>query len=369
MKNLFDNIKTPTLLLDKEKCIANISSMAEKAKRNNLIFRPHFKTHQSLEIGNWFKDFGIEKITVSSLQMGEYFANNGWNDITVALPINIREIERINQLAGRIRLNVLVESVEAAKFLSSNLTSKINYFIKIDSGYHRTGVDPENAKLISEIIDASSKNSLLKFAGFLSHAGHSYKCRGIEELEFVHSSSKILMMNLRQEFNSLNPVISIGDTPCCSVANDFSGIDEIRPGNFVFYDYTQHLIGSCSLDKIAVVMACPIVAKHSSRNEIVIYGGSHHFSKESVKLNNGLTGYGLVVNLENDGWTFFEEECHIISLSQEHGIIHAPEKVFNKYGIGDLFGIIPSHSCLTAIAMKSYLTLEGMVLDHCAGSM
>jgi len=33
-------------------------------------------------------------------------------------------------------------------------------------------------------------------------------------------------------------------------------VDEIRPGNFVFYDLMQYRIGSCSVGQIAVAMAC-----------------------------------------------------------------------------------------------------------------
>ena len=47
---------TPTLLLDKKKCIQNIQKIVNKAKRNQVKFRPHFKTHQSIEVGNWFKN-------------------------------------------------------------------------------------------------------------------------------------------------------------------------------------------------------------------------------------------------------------------------------------------------------------------------
>jgi D-serine deaminase-like pyridoxal phosphate-dependent protein len=68
------------------------------AQKHSLAFRPHFKTHQSLELGNWFKDYGVTQITVSSLEMAEYFATQ-WNDITVAFPVNVLEINRINSLA------------------------------------------------------------------------------------------------------------------------------------------------------------------------------------------------------------------------------------------------------------------------------
>ena len=60
-------ITKPTLILDKKKCIENINTMFSKAKKHHLEFRPHFKTHQSLEVGSWFKEIGVTKITVSSV--------------------------------------------------------------------------------------------------------------------------------------------------------------------------------------------------------------------------------------------------------------------------------------------------------------
>ena len=101
----------PTLLLDKQKCIRNIQRMVEKAKKNNVVFRPHFKTHQSHEVGRWFRNEGVTRITVSSLTMAEYFAQDGWKDITVAIPVNVHEKERINRLASTITLNLLVVGI------------------------------------------------------------------------------------------------------------------------------------------------------------------------------------------------------------------------------------------------------------------
>lgn len=94
-------ITTPTLLLNQEKCLRNIQFMAQKAQRQNVLFRPHFKTHQSKMVGSWFKDFGVDKIAVSSLQMASYFADE-WDDITIAFPANIRQIDLINKLAKRL---------------------------------------------------------------------------------------------------------------------------------------------------------------------------------------------------------------------------------------------------------------------------
>ena len=119
------DIIRPTLVIDKEICWQNIERMAAKAAKHNIRFRPHFKTHQSAKIGEWFKRFGVESITVSSVQMAEYFAANGWDDITIALSLNLLEIENINRLAASIKLNVLVENREAARVLAEKANSKL----------------------------------------------------------------------------------------------------------------------------------------------------------------------------------------------------------------------------------------------------
>ena len=85
----------PTLVIDKEVCLRNIENMVKKAADHKLRFRPHFKTHQAAKIGEWFKLFGVDAITVSSVRMAEYFASNGWKDITLAFPVNLLEIEKI----------------------------------------------------------------------------------------------------------------------------------------------------------------------------------------------------------------------------------------------------------------------------------
>lgn len=332
--------------------------MVSKAQSNNVDFRPHFKTHQSLEIGEWFRKLGVNKITVSSLEMATYFAK-AWNDITVAFPANVLEIETINDLAERIRLNLLIESKQTADFLSNRLKSEIGFFIKVDTGYHRTGIAPNEIAKIDTILSVADKSELMNFSGFLAHAGHAYEARSEQEIKAVHKRSIDAITPLKDLYKEKYPdlKISVGDTPTCSVANDFSGIDEIRPGNFVFYDLSQHQIGSCDVSQIAVAMACPIVAVHEDRNELVIYGGGVHFSKET--LEDGTVGiiYGKVVESnENGTWGKVIPDMYINSLSQEHGIVSVPKSQLSGYTIGDYLLILPVHSCMTANLMKRYET-------------
>jgi len=350
------NINKPTLILDEEKAKRNIAKMAAKAVRHDLVFRPHLKTPQSAEISKWYREAGVKKITVSSVQMAKYFAENGWGDITIAFPINILEIEDINYLASRCQLNILIENIEAISFLKDNLKNEVGFYIKIDSGAHRTGIDPKNKSLITSIIDHSDES--IKFQGFLTHAGHTYSVSDLDELNQYHERQLKIMGRLKSGFSAHNPVISVGDTPTCSLSENFNDVDEIRPGNFIFYDLMQYQIGACEIGDISVCMVCPLVAKHPSRNEMVIYGGAVHFSKEHL-IEEGKLHYGIAVRLENKGWAGLIDNVRLIRLSQEHGILHAPTDFINKTQIGDLIGILPVHSCLTANLMGKFLTLGG----------
>ncbi len=354
----------PTLILDEKKCKENIYRMYSKAQKHGLHFRPHFKTHQSLEIGNWFKDIGVNQITVSSVTMAEYFSSD-WNDITIAFPVNLREINAINELAEKVALNLVVESLESMMFLAGSLRTKAGIFLKIDVGYHRTGIDPVDVILIDSILSIIDDNPQLTFKGFLGHAGHTYQCRTVKAIKQVHEDSLGVMSKLKTTYieRYVDLIISLGDTPSCSVAEDFSGVDEIRPGNFVFYDLTQSVIGSCTASQIAVALACPVVAIHKGRSEIVVYGGGVHLSKERLHDEEGVV-FGRIVEEGKEGWGEVIPEMYVKSLSQEHGIIAVPDTHIDNYKIGDTIMILPVHSCMTANLMKSYRTIDGRLISR-----
>jgi D-serine deaminase-like pyridoxal phosphate-dependent protein len=70
-------ITSPQLLLDENICKRNMERMREKAFRKKVKLYPHFKTHQSREVGKWCLESGIDGIAVSSLKMAKYFADAG----------------------------------------------------------------------------------------------------------------------------------------------------------------------------------------------------------------------------------------------------------------------------------------------------
>lgn len=359
------DITEPTLLLNEDICKANIKRMAGKARQHGLAFKPHMKTHQSAEVGEWLKQEGAEAITVSSVAMAEYFSKYGWNDITIAFPCNVKQIERIDTLAGISSLTLLVNNTIACKKLDANLSNDVKVYIELDTGSNRTGLRVDNLSQIITLIDELNNSQRLDWIGFYSHPGHSYDSRNEKEIQQVHQS---VIGQVKQLRNKLEPrygkfQVCIGDTPCCSKAINFEGVDAMSPGNFVFYDLMQAQIGSCDISDIAVAMKCPVVDTYPDRNELAIYGGAIHFSKESVETESN-THYGFVASTESDHWEMIDQYSYIKALSQEHGIIKCSDQVFDQYQIGDPITILPVHSCLTANLMDQYHLKDGRVLNQ-----
>ena len=356
----FSDIRVPTLLLDEKQTKLNIRMMAEKAKNQGVRFRPHFKTHQSAQIGEWFRKAGVKAITVSSVRMADYFIHHKWNDVTIAFPVNWREINEINRLVDHNHLELLVESIPTADFLQKNLRLITDVWIKIDVGYHRTGIEWQDREEIENLVDKILSSNKLLLRGFLTHGGMTYNAGSRAEIQSLFVEGKNRLSEINRWFVESRKAgfeISVGDTPGCRVSPGFDGVDEIRPGNFVFYDAMMSHLGVCQPQEISLALACPVVAKHANRSEIIIYGGAVHLSKESI-LVKGQPIFGLVALPQGERWSGPLEDCFVSGLSQEHGIVKVTQKVFDRLAIGDLVCILPVHSCLTATAMGSYLTLD-----------
>lgn len=345
----------PTLFVDLNTVRTNIQLMAEKCQRNELEFRPHFKTHQSTFIGNLFREAGVAGITVSSPVMAQYFVKQGWDDITIAFPANVNAASVYNELLAKCDLKTLVISTEIVETLDQRLQSPIGLYIEIDPDYGRSGIPASNKTRIVEVIKAIEQAEHCTLAGFYCHAGHTYKCRSAKEITSVSRKALAKLTSLKESFPHIP--ICYGDTPSCSVLDDFGPYDQLSPGNFVFYDWMQVEIGSCNKEQIAIWMSCPVIEKFSKDGKILIHGGAVHFSKEFVESGQEKI-FGKVIS--DDG----QLQGVLASISQEHGIIHCNREYFEQLAVGDTVQVLPVHSCLTANLMGEYRTEDAQTIDH-----
>jgi len=363
-----DEIARPTPVLDTAKVLDNIASMAAKADRHGLLLRPHFKTHQSAEIGQWFRDAGVEAITVSSPGMAATFAEAGWRDITLALPVHPGMMPALRELAGDIRLGLLVDSPAAVHALAGELNSRVSVWIKVDAGYGRAGIRWDRADRVAALAWEIEREPRFEFAGILAHNGHSYHADGPEGVVAVHEEALERLAAVRAQVTAVigRCPVSIGDTPSCRLADNFEGVDEIRPGNFVFHDLQQRALGACTDEQIALAVACPVIGLYPDRGQALIHGGAIHFSRDFLPDAEGRPVYGYMA--AGGGLGIVDESAALRSLSQEHGLVDFEDAArVGRLILGESLLIYPAHSCLAADLHGRYLTLDGQIIPKWRG--
>jgi D-serine deaminase-like pyridoxal phosphate-dependent protein len=359
----WSEVTIPSLVVHPKVARHNIGKMAKRARQSAVRLRPHFKTHQSPVIGRWFEEEGIDAITVSSVTMAKTFADAGWRDITIAFPLNVRELDEVARLAAHLSLHVLLEREDVAHCLAAKLKSSVGVWLELDAGYGRSGLAWNDDATLLSLAHCIQDQPHLRFEGLLTHTGHTYRARGRTGILTIFEQTLHRMQHAKSILakHGIAARLSIGDTPSCSVAGSFTGVDEIRPGNFVFYDLQQLVIGSCGSDDLALAVACPVVATYPERGMLILYGGAVHLSKDYAE-RGGIRQYGAIVEPTNSGWSAPVEGAFVASVSQEHGIVMAPPTLLERTRVGDLMFVLPAHACLAVDALRTFRTPEGHTL-------
>jgi D-serine deaminase-like pyridoxal phosphate-dependent protein len=342
--------------------------MRDRARFLGVRLRPHIKTHKCPEVAAIQLEGLPKAVTVSTLAEARAFIAHGYVDVTYAVPIDPGKFEQMVSIArDSERFAVITDDPSVSGGLNAAAARAgvtIDVLLDVDCGYHRTGVDPRAPEAVGiprQIVDSSH----LRFAGILTHAGHAYHCGSFDERLAVAQEERDVMVELAERLRAHEvptPVVSIGSTPTMTAVDHLRGVDEIRPGNYIFFDAMQARIGSCGVDDCALTVLAAVVHRDATRRSVVVDAGGIALSKDlgAVELDRA-AGYGRVLDLAgNDLGTT------VSSVSQEHGAFTAPDdRVFERLGIGARVRVLANHSCLTAAQHAHYHVVAGdQIIDR-----
>src|SRR5205823_4303879 len=133
--------------------------------------------------------------------------------------------------------------------------------------------------------------------------------------------------------------ISVGATPTLRFSATQSGITELRPGNYVYFDRTQMTLGSASLEDCALTVLATVVSKPSA-DRMILDCGSKTLSSD---LAPHVPGYGVV--LTRDG-SAVDDGLSIDRLSEEHATVGV--RGGTALEPGDRVRVLPNHSCVVS---------------------
>jgi len=250
-------LDTPALLVDLDRLEANIDWMATHAGAGGVALRPHFKTHKSVAIARRQLAAGAIGITVAKLDEAEALVNGGIDASTlVAFPLaSPFKLERALRLAGRVPLILAVDSAAGVGLLADAATAAgrvAEVWIEIDSGLRRCGVLPGEAADLARVVTAQES---LRLTGLFTHAGQSYAARDPRDVAAIAGTEASAVVAAAEAVRAIGiPIatVSAGSTPTAQFLDASSGITEIRPGTYVFYDALQVALGSAGADQCAL---------------------------------------------------------------------------------------------------------------------
>ena len=361
-------LKTPSLVLDVERVRRNSERIASRVRSLGARLRPHVKTHKCVEVARLQTGVDAPALTVSTLAEARAFARQGFKDILYAVPIEPGKFAESIELRRECeRFALITDDATIPEQLDTAARSSgvvFDLFLKIDCGYHRCGVAPESAEAL-EIPRRILQASNLRFAGILTHAGHSYHARTKAELVEIARRERDVMVWTAERLRSMDiPVetVSIGSTPTITHVDHLHNISEARPGNYIFFDAFQAALGSCTLDDCALTVLAAVVHRDGARRKVIIDAGAIALSKDRGAVEfDAECGYGLVLDVEGR-----DTGARVGALSQEHGEIFVQDdETFNSLKTGARVRVLANHSCLTAAQHSHYNVLEeGRVVDR-----
>jgi len=346
------NLPTPALLLDLDRLEANLARMAQRARALRVALRPHIKTHKCVEIAERQRALGASGITVSTLYEGQVFAQHGFDDLTWAFPVPLTRLPQAQTVAQGARLGLVADTPDTVAALE-RFGHPFHVWLKVDCGYHRAGVDP-CAEWSLELARTLHDSRVLRFAGILSHSGHAYHARSRAEMAAAAEEERRIMTAFAARLREAGihvPQVSVGSTPAMSVVERLDGVDEARPGNYAFYDYTQTVLGSCAVTDCAVTVLASVVSSQPGARHSIVDAGALALSKDTGPEHGPHRTMGEIFEDYDRGR--LRADAHLISLSQEHGVVSA------RLPVGEQVRVLPNHSCLTAACFDEYHVVRG----------
>ena len=344
-------LDTPALLIDLDVMERNLERVAGYARDHKLRLRPHTKTHKIPALGRRQIALGAAGLTVAKVGEAQVMLNADPPELLVAYPVIGRgKLDRLMQVAHRTNVTVSLDSLYAAQQLSSAAFAaqvEIGVLAEVDVGLGRVGVEPAQVvSLVGDIIRLPK----LRFDGIAFYPGH-IKLMDAEGHQAVHLLNDLLdgiLRNLEQAGFAAR-IVSGGSTPALFQSHQIAGLNEIRPGTYIFNDRNTVLSGACNLSDCAASILTTIVST-AKKGQMIIDGGSKTFSSDRPIAGEEVS-FGLITEAPQAVFT---------RMNEEHGYVDIRE-TGREFRVGDRVHVVPNHIC---VAMNLHECVYGIRGDE-----
>jgi D-serine deaminase-like pyridoxal phosphate-dependent protein len=329
-------VETPALVIDLDIFECNLRRVAEYTHAHDLRLRPHTKTHKTPAVGRRQLDLGAVGLAVAKVGEAEVMLGANPPDLLVAYPvIGQAKLERLMDVARNTRVTVALDSLYAAQQLSAAARAaqvEVGVLAEVDVGLGRVGVNP-GPELV-ELARGFQRLPNLCLEGITFYPGHikDYGERGRQQLQQLGELIQSMLEDFRRAGIPVR-VVSGGSTPALFHSHELPGLNEIRPGTYVYNDLNTVLSGACTLDDCAASVLLTVVST-ARPGQVIIDGGSKTFSSD--RLHTSADSFGRLA--EAPGAVFHR-------MNEEHGYVDVT-RAERSFSVGDRVHMVPNHVCV-----------------------
>jgi D-serine deaminase-like pyridoxal phosphate-dependent protein len=327
-----DRLSTPCLVVDLDVLERNVTGWQAAVAGHGVRFRPHAKTHKTLEIARMQLAAGACGITVAKVAEAEVYVDAGFDDVVVAYPVvGEDKWRRLAELATRARIGINVESQPAAVGLSraaADRSVELDVFIDIDSGLGRCGVPADRPQLAQRLAGMVAALPGLRLRGVTSYRGLVFP--GAGEADAAGRDEGLLAVAAAAGLGLSE--VAVGSTPTGRAAAAVDGVTEVRAGTYVFNDLMQLEFGAAGPDDLALSILATVVSCNRE-GRVTVDAGSKTFSGDAVMADAA----GRMIARSVDG------QVVIDGLTEEHGVGRTARTV----EVGERIAFVPAHVCTT----------------------
>lgn len=340
-------IETPVGFVDLERVRENARRASVYAAENGLGWRPHIKTHKSLEVARIQLDAGARGLTVATPREAEVMSTLT-DDILLAYPpLGASKLGRIMDLSPSVDLKVALDSIEVARGLAAAATTAkrtVGVLVEQDMGMGRVGL-PDAAAVV-ELARAVEAMDGLRFRGIMFYPGHIRVPTEEQADGLADVAGRVDQTLGALRAADLDPeIVSGGSTPTMFDSHQIPGQTEIRAGSCIYFDREGLALEIAKPVWIAYTVLATVVST-AVRGHAVLDCGSKALAKEA---RGGDEGYGVV---------FERPEVVVSSVSEEHGVLDLSGTDWRP-SIGERVRVIPNHVCVSVNLQDALVAKDG----------
>lgn len=244
-----EELDTPALVVDRAAMDRNIETLHGFFRDWPAKVRPYVEAHRCPAIAHRQLAAGgtVGGILVSNLGQAEVFAQQGFGDIAIAMPIVApQKINRLRHLAGLVKLTVSVDSAQNIHDLEG---SNVDVLVALRASPNEWGVEPESAVQLARLISATPG---LDFAGVGAGCPGSVVGEGTSPLQQLLATREAI-----EKEGIAVRVVRAGNTRDYQTAGATPGVTEVPAGAYVLSDARHKDLFPPAAKVLATVISRP----------------------------------------------------------------------------------------------------------------